>query len=98
MLTVQYDNGWWGFILGAGYFNDQYGSLHVTGSDGTVTTTLSGSEQSAGSGLGTAGIMLGCMVGTAEPVEGSELMVRLPPRSTSGTAERRASSCSPFSA
>jgi hypothetical protein len=52
----QYDNGWWGFILGAGYFNDQYGSTPVLSATGQVTSyTLSASEQSAGTGLGTAG-------------------------------------------
>ncbi|KAK1925233.1 general substrate transporter [Papiliotrema laurentii] len=61
-LSFGYDNGWWGFILGSPYFNDQYGNLVVTAADGSKTTSLSGSEQSAGTGLGTAGIMIGCMI------------------------------------
>lgn len=59
----QYDNGWWGFILGSPYFNDQFGSTATTNpATGVTTIGLSSSEQSAGTGLGTAGIMIGCMV------------------------------------
>jgi len=48
---------------GAPYFNQEFGSLTITDPiTGVVGTRLSGSEQSAGTGLGTAGIMLGCMV------------------------------------
>jgi len=62
-LSFGYDNGWWGFILGAPYFNEQFGNLTITDPvTGLTTIRLSGSEQSAGTGLGTAGIMLGCMV------------------------------------
>jgi hypothetical protein len=62
-LTLLDDNGWWGLILGATYFNEQFGNLTITDpATGVTTTRLSGSEQSAGTGLGTAGIMLGCMI------------------------------------
>jgi SP family sugar:H+ symporter-like MFS transporter len=50
-------------MQGAPYFNAEFGSLSVTDPlTGVTTVRLSGSEQSAGTGLGTAGIMLGCMV------------------------------------
>ncbi|ORY27083.1 general substrate transporter [Naematelia encephala] len=62
-LSFGYDNGWWGFILGAPYFNDQYGRTVVTdATTGATSISLSASEQSAGTGLGTAGIMIGCMI------------------------------------
>lgn len=78
LISSQYDNGWWGFILvcvhlpmqkktctdeqGAPYFNTEFGSFDAPNAEGGTTRRLSGSEQSAGTGLGTAGIMLGCMV------------------------------------
>ncbi|BEI83415.1 hypothetical protein CcaverHIS002_0400190 [Cutaneotrichosporon cavernicola] len=61
-LSFGYDNGWWGIILGAPYFNDQFGHTVTTGPDGSTKISLSSTEQSCGSGLGTAGIMLGCMI------------------------------------
>lgn len=63
-LSFGYDNGWWGFILGAPYFNAQYGKTPVLDpKTGLVASySLSASEQSAGTGLGTAGIMIGCMI------------------------------------
>lgn len=47
---------------GAPYFNEQFGSFDAPNPEGGVTRRLSGSEQSAGTGLGTAGIMIGCMI------------------------------------
>ncbi|KAK8843942.1 hypothetical protein IAR55_006734 [Kwoniella newhampshirensis] len=61
-LNFGFDIGWWGCILGAPYFNQQYGSATVTNATtGATSKTLSASEQSAGTGIGTAGIMLGIM-------------------------------------
>ncbi|KAI5478473.1 hypothetical protein MNV49_005114 [Pseudohyphozyma bogoriensis] len=53
------DNSWWGTALGYGLFNETFGEV-VTVTDGTTTRTLSASQQSAGSSIGQAGIMVGC--------------------------------------
>ncbi len=67
---MQFDNGWWGFILGAPYFNSEYGSLVTTDPlTGATSKSLSASEQSAGTGLGTAGIMLGIMVSSNQDLK-----------------------------
>lgn len=42
------DNGWWGTLLGVPAFNAAFGSQTSTAADGTVTVSLSASEQSAG--------------------------------------------------
>ena len=54
----QYDQGYWGAILGSSYFNSQFGSYT---SPTTGLVTLSTSEASAGTGLGYTGILLGAM-------------------------------------
>ncbi|GAA5829117.1 hypothetical protein JCM11251_004131 [Rhodosporidiobolus azoricus] len=54
------DNGWWGTVIGLPTFNDRFGSRQVVGADGSIVHTLSASEQSAGTCLGYAGIMIGC--------------------------------------
>ena len=55
---AQYDQGYWGAILGSSYFNSQYGS-YANPTTGLIT--LSTSEASAGTGLGYTGILLGAM-------------------------------------
>ncbi|KAL8279414.1 hypothetical protein RQP46_008226 [Phenoliferia psychrophenolica] len=61
-FTFGFDNAWWGGVLGHPYFNNYYGSLTTTSAAGVVSRTLSASEQSSGTALGTAGIAIGCMV------------------------------------
>ncbi|GAA5834241.1 hypothetical protein JCM9279_004254 [Rhodotorula babjevae] len=63
-LMFGIDNGWWGTLLGVPAFNAAFGSQTSTAEDGTVTVSLSASEQSAGTSLGMAGIMLGCALAT----------------------------------
>ncbi|ORY89803.1 general substrate transporter [Leucosporidium creatinivorum] len=60
-FSFGFDNGWWGGVLGERIFNQLYGSIETVNADGSITRTLSASEQSNGTGLGTAGIMLGNM-------------------------------------
>ncbi|RSH83045.1 hypothetical protein EHS25_005755 [Saitozyma podzolica] len=57
-LLFGLDNGWWGTVLGETAFLCHYGD--ETTVDGVTACTLSTSRQSAGSGIGSAGIMLGC--------------------------------------
>jgi MFS transporter, SP family, sugar:H+ symporter len=64
-----FTQGWWGLILGAGHFNQAYGTLEVVAKDGTVSTKLSSVQQSSGTALGTAGIMIGLMVRFFSPPE-----------------------------
>ncbi|KAK4687587.1 hypothetical protein P7C73_g2530, partial [Tremellales sp. Uapishka_1] len=59
--TFGWDNAWWGGILGNAYFGQHFGAISTT-VKGVTIRTLSPSQQSAGTGLGTAGIMVGCML------------------------------------
>jgi hypothetical protein len=52
------DNAWWGGIMGNAYFGSRFGDLTTT-TAGVTTTALSATQQSVGTGLGTAGIMVG---------------------------------------
>ncbi|BGP36744.1 proteinral substrate transporter [Rhodotorula kratochvilovae] len=58
------DNGWWGTLLGVPAFNAAFGTKQTVGADGSITVSLSASEQSAGTSLGMAGIMIGCALAT----------------------------------
>lgn len=58
------DNGWWGVALGLQPFMRTFGSLRGVDSDGNSTANLSASEQSAGTSLGQAGMMIGCALAT----------------------------------
>ncbi|ORY89777.1 general substrate transporter [Leucosporidium creatinivorum] len=60
-FSFGFDNGWWGGVLGERAFNQAYGSIETIAADGSITRSLSAAETSNGTGLGTAGIMLGCM-------------------------------------
>lgn len=54
------DNGWWGTALGLPRFNQEFGTLvTVDPTTGISTNSLTASEQSAGTGLGQAGVMIG---------------------------------------
>ncbi len=53
-----FDNGWWGTVLGETAFLCDYGGVVVT--KGVTSCALSTSKQSLGSGIGSAGIMVGC--------------------------------------
>ncbi len=60
--SSRFDNAWWGGVLGHTYFNLVFGTLTTVAADGTVSHTLTASQQSAGTALGTAGIAIGCMI------------------------------------
>ncbi|ORY25530.1 general substrate transporter [Naematelia encephala] len=60
-FSFGYDNNWWGGVIGATYFNRQFGSGHKI-VDGQSVRTLTSSDTSTGTALGTAGIMIGCMI------------------------------------
>ncbi|KAM0751341.1 general substrate transporter [Meredithblackwellia eburnea MCA 4105] len=55
------DNGWWSTALGLSKFNTVYGSVKTV-KDGVTTISLSASEQSTGTSLGSAGIMVGALI------------------------------------
>ncbi|WWC62250.1 uncharacterized protein I303_104846 [Kwoniella dejecticola CBS 10117] len=57
-LLFGFDNGWWGTVLGETAFLCDYGETIMV--KGVETCNLSTSQQSAGTGVGSAGIMLGC--------------------------------------
>ncbi|KAL7418360.1 hypothetical protein Q5752_006818 [Cryptotrichosporon argae] len=59
-ILYGFDNGWWGTVLGETTFLCDYGS--VTYTDGVKSCAMSTSKQSAGSGVGPAGIMTGCLI------------------------------------
>ncbi|KAK7027532.1 hypothetical protein VNI00_015166 [Paramarasmius palmivorus] len=61
-FSFGYDNSWWGGAIGATYFNRMFGSGTTTLENGEVVRTLTSSDTSTGTALGTAGIMIGCMV------------------------------------
>jgi MFS family permease len=48
--------------MGNAYFGSRFGDLTTTSATGVTTTSLSATQQSVGTGLGTAGIMVGCMI------------------------------------
>nr|WVH01927.1 membrane transporter [Naematelia aurantialba] len=60
--TFGWDNAWWSGIMGNTYFGEHYGELPAVAADGSTYMTLSATQQSVGTGLGTAGIMVGCMI------------------------------------
>ena len=53
-----FDNGWWGTVLGAQKFLCDYGSERTV--DGVNTCFLPTASTSAGTGVGSAGIVVGC--------------------------------------
>ncbi|KAL8280303.1 hypothetical protein RQP46_007220 [Phenoliferia psychrophenolica] len=57
------DNGWWGTALGLTKFNAVFGTLSTV-KDGVTTVSLSAVEQSTGTALGSAGIMVGALLTT----------------------------------
>ncbi|KAL8281006.1 hypothetical protein RQP46_006685 [Phenoliferia psychrophenolica] len=57
------DNGWWAVALGLSRFNTVFGTLAVV-KDGVTTIKLSSVEQSTGTALGSAGIMIGALLTT----------------------------------
>ncbi|OCF60811.1 hypothetical protein L486_00451 [Kwoniella mangroviensis CBS 10435] len=59
-LLFGFDNGWWGTVLGEQAFLCDYGASATV--DGVETCNLTTSQQSAGTGVGSAGIMLGCAI------------------------------------
>ena len=61
-LSSGWDNAWWGGILGNAYFGQHFGDLDAVSKTGVAYKTLSATQQSTGTGLGTAGIMVGCMI------------------------------------
>ncbi|KAL8279447.1 hypothetical protein RQP46_008259 [Phenoliferia psychrophenolica] len=62
-FTFGFDNAWWGGVLGHPYFNEVFGTLKSTSSKtGVVSHSLTATQQSAGTALGTAGIAIGCMI------------------------------------
>ncbi|KAM0753518.1 general substrate transporter [Meredithblackwellia eburnea MCA 4105] len=60
-FSFGYDNNWWGGVIGATAFNRAYGSGFKT-VNGQRVRTLTASDTSTGTALGTAGIMIGCMI------------------------------------
>ncbi|KAF8915492.1 general substrate transporter [Mucidula mucida] len=52
----------WGGVIGATQFGKEFGSGWKTLEDGTTIHALSSSDKSTGTALGTAGIMIGCMI------------------------------------
>ncbi|KIK63850.1 hypothetical protein GYMLUDRAFT_222243 [Collybiopsis luxurians FD-317 M1] len=56
-LLYGLDNGWWATVIGLDTFNAAMGSQ--VGEGGTIS--LSTSQQSAGTGLAQAGVMIGCI-------------------------------------
>ncbi|KAF8915517.1 general substrate transporter, partial [Mucidula mucida] len=61
-FSFGYDNNWWGGVIGATQFGKEFGSGWTTLDDGTRIHALSSSDKSTGTALGTAGIMIGCMI------------------------------------
>ncbi|KAF9017776.1 general substrate transporter [Hymenopellis radicata] len=61
-FSFGYDNNWWGGVIGATQFGKEFGSGWKTLEDGTTIHALSSSDKSTGTALGTAGIMIGCMI------------------------------------
>ncbi|ORY35328.1 general substrate transporter [Naematelia encephala] len=57
-ILFGFDNGWWSTVLGETTFLCDYGQTDIV--DGVSTCSLSTSKQSAGSGVGSAGVMIGC--------------------------------------
>ncbi|KIY49613.1 general substrate transporter [Fistulina hepatica ATCC 64428] len=57
-ITYGFDNTWWSGVIGETSFNQAYGD--IVAADGTKT--LSTVQVSIGTGLGTTGVMIGCMV------------------------------------
>lgn len=50
---LRFDNAWWGGVLGQAHFNEVFGTLL---DPATGIRSLTASQQSAGTALGTAGI------------------------------------------
>ncbi|WRT68121.1 uncharacterized protein IL334_005096 [Kwoniella shivajii] len=59
-LLFGFDNGWWGTVLGEQAFLCDYGATIMV--KGVPTCNLTTSQQSAGTGVGSAGIMIGCAI------------------------------------
>jgi SP family sugar:H+ symporter-like MFS transporter len=53
-----FDNGWWGGALGLAPFARKYGAYN----EATGTYDIPSEKQSAGTGTGSAGIILGCLI------------------------------------
>jgi SP family sugar:H+ symporter-like MFS transporter len=58
--TQGFDNGWWSTVLGETTFLCDYGAKVTTG--GVLKCNLSTPQQAAGTGVGPAGIVLGCLI------------------------------------
>ncbi|GAA6006089.1 hypothetical protein JCM10207_000519 [Rhodosporidiobolus poonsookiae] len=58
------DNAWWGTVIGLPSFNEKFGDKVTVAVDGTISRALSATQQSAGTGLSYAGIMIGCALAT----------------------------------
>ncbi|GAA5871863.1 hypothetical protein JCM8547_003291 [Rhodosporidiobolus lusitaniae] len=56
------DNAWWGTVNGLAHFGQVFGSKETVAADGTVTRSLTAGELSAGTSIGYAGIMIGCLL------------------------------------
>ncbi|WVW83537.1 hypothetical protein I302_105558 [Kwoniella bestiolae CBS 10118] len=60
-FTFGYDNNWWGGVMGSRHFNLTFGSGTKL-ENGVRIKWMNANDQSAGTALGTAGIMIGCMI------------------------------------
>ncbi|OCF43453.1 hypothetical protein I317_02753 [Kwoniella heveanensis CBS 569] len=60
-FTFGYDNNWWGGVMGSRHFNLTFGSGTKV-ENGQTIRWMNANDQSAGTALGTAGIMIGCMI------------------------------------
>lgn len=57
-LGFGYDNGWWGSALGLSEFKRKYGSYNPTLDEWSIPSE----KLSVGTGTGSAGIILGCII------------------------------------